>query len=411
MENRNILFLSQQLQAATSKLNCLLEITRLINDDLSSELLCEAYKKILVKDFHVGNFLLLMKNSHWYCAINNGIYGVENSDVDTWVNETFYQYKNIDEIEFLDKPFFIIPIFHYEKPLAYLLIADKNNSMQDVSSIVKHRKFIQTITNIIVSAIENKHLYEEKLEKESLKKELEVASHVQTMLIPSAKSLPQNDNVSVASFYAPHFRVGGDYFDFIQLTDTDYGFCIADVSGKGVSAAILMANFQANVRAFARLGVQVELSYIVKELDAFINQFLQGEKFITFFIARYNIETKLLHYINAGHNPPLFWSAKEKKVQYCKQGCVGLGMLDHIENIAQGEIQVAAGDKMLCYTDGLSEAENEKSKEFGTREIERAIAKKIPIQKTIEYLNNKLKKFLGSKLPNDDISILGIDFK
>ncbi|MDR1761349.1 MAG: PP2C family protein-serine/threonine phosphatase [Bacteroidales bacterium] len=403
------LSLSQQLEIATFKLDMLLEVTKLINDDLSPEMLFNTYKEILVKDFSVGNFLLFVKNATWHCMINNGIYGVEEQNIDALVGN-LQQYTKIEKIDFLHKLYTVIPIFHREKSLAYLLITDRNTDIHG-SPTETHLDFIQTITNIIVSAIENKNLYEEKLEKESLKKELEVASRMQAMLIPNAETLPQNEHISVASFYAPHSQVSGDYFDCIQLSETDYGFCIADVSGKGVAAAILMANFQANVRAFARLGVQVELPYIVKELDVYINKFLQGEKFITFFIARYNIEKKLLHYVNAGHNPPLFWSAKEKNIRYCTEGSVGLGMLDHIDNIVQGKIYVAPGDKILCYTDGLSEAENEKSEEFGTHEIEIAIAQQDTIQDSIDYLQTKLQEFLGTQSPNDDISILGIDFK
>jgi len=401
--------LQKQLDTATFKLDMLLEVTKLINDNLSTEVLFNTYKEILIKDFFVGNFLLFVKNTTWHCVINNGIYGVEEQNIDILVGDLL-QYTKIEKVDFLNKSYTVIPIFHHKDPLAYLLITDRNNDIYG-SPTETHLDFIQTITNIIVSAIENRHLYEEKLEKETLERELAMASRMQAMLIPNVVVLPQNSAMSMATLYEPHFQVSGDYFDIMQLSDTDYGFCIADVAGKGMAAAILMVNFQANVRAFARLGVQVDLPHIVKELDASINQFLKGEKFITFFIARYNIETKLLKYVNAGHNPPLFWSAAEKKIRYCSEGCVGLGMIDHIETITQGEIQVATGDKILCYTDGLSEAENGKSKEFGTREIERAIAKKVPIQKTIEYLNTKLKKFLGSKLPGDDISVLGIDFR
>ncbi|MDR0941120.1 MAG: SpoIIE family protein phosphatase [Bacteroidales bacterium] len=401
--------LAKQLESATFKLDTLLNITQAINNDLSADDLLQSYKEILVEKFAVGNFLLFVKNATWHCVLSNNIYGVEEQNIEPLITN-FQQYTKIEKVHFLNKEYTVIPIFHHEQALAYLLITDQT-ALKHGSPTKIHLDFIQTITNIVVGAIENRHLYEEQLEKESLKKEIEVASRMQAMLIPNAETLPHNEHISVASFYAPHSHVSGDYFDFTQLSDTDYGFCIADVSGKGIAAAMLMANFHANVRAFARLGVQVDLPYIVKELDAYINNFLQGEKFITFFIARYNIERKLLHYVNAGHNPPLFWSAQEKKIRYCTEGSVGLGMLDHIDNITQGEIYVHSGDKILCYTDGLSEAKNDKSQEFGTLEMEHAIAKKATVQDAIDYLNKKLHNFLGTQSPHDDMSILGIDFK
>ncbi|MDR2963648.1 MAG: PP2C family protein-serine/threonine phosphatase [Bacteroidales bacterium] len=411
MDNRNILFVSQRLEIATFKLNALLKITELINENASPIMLCSVYKKILIDNFAVGKFALFMKNSHWHCLINNNFSKYCNSNTDQWVKENLTQYSKIESIEIGDSVFTLIPVIHHEKPLAYLLVAEKKEYTQLTNPIIKHRTFIQTITNIIVSAIENRHLYDEKIEKEAIKKELEVASQMQAMLIPSPDSLPQNEHLSVATFYAPHFQVGGDYFDFVELDAHNYGFCIADVSGKGIAAALLMANFQANVRAFARLGVQVDLPYIVKELNNYIDQFLQGEKFITFFIARYNTQTNLLHYVNAGHNPPVYWSAQDKKIHYCTQGCVGLGMFERIEHISQGEIRVAPGDKILCYTDGLSEAENSKKKEFGIHEIEVAISKDISIKESISYLTAQLLHFVGKNPPSDDISILGIHFK
>lgn len=403
----NELPLEKQLEIALFKLDTLLDATKSVNENLSTKELLDSYKKILVETFAVGSFLLFVKQSIWHCMLNNNIYGVEEQNIDALV-DNLQQYTKIEIINFLNKEYTIIPIFQHEKALAYLLITDRTDVIHG-SSTKTHLKFIQTITNIVVSVIENRHLYNEKLEKESLKKEIEVASRLQAMLIPCEDTLPQNENISVASYYLPYSQVSGDYFDCIQLSETDYGFCIADVSGSGVAAAILMANFQANVRAMFKARTQLPL--IVQKLDEYINEFLQGEKFITFFIARYNTKSRTMQYVNAGHNPPLFWSAAKKNIMYCTKGCVGLGMLDHIENVTQGKIHVFPGDKLLCYTDGVSEAANEKDKEFGVRPIERAIACKASIHESIDYLKKKLQDFLGKKPPGDDISILGVDFK
>jgi sigma-B regulation protein RsbU (phosphoserine phosphatase) len=114
-----------------------------------------------------------------------------------------------------------------------------------VSPIIKHLNFIQTLTNIIIVAIENMRLFKESLRQESIKKELELASKMQNMLIPNPSILPRNEKIRMTAFYLPHMDVGGDYYDFIELGKHEFGFCISDVSGKGMSAAFLMSNFQA----------------------------------------------------------------------------------------------------------------------------------------------------------------------
>ena len=115
-------------------------------------------------------------------------------------------------------------------------------------------RFIQTISNILIVAIENIRLYNENLRQVAIKRELELASKMQTMLIPEDENLPSNKHIRFKAFYHPHFEVGGDYYDVISLSEDQVGFCIADVSGKGISAAILMSNFQANLRALFTRG-------------------------------------------------------------------------------------------------------------------------------------------------------------
>ncbi len=115
--------------------------------------------------------------------------------------------------------------------------------------MLKHLNFIQTISNIIIVAIENIRLHNESLRQEALKKELELASRMQKMLIPDNSHMPRSPEIIVNGFYYPHYEVGGDYYDCLKLSETKTGFCIANVSGKGMSAAILMSNFQASLRA------------------------------------------------------------------------------------------------------------------------------------------------------------------
>ncbi|PLX11145.1 MAG: serine/threonine protein phosphatase, partial [Marinilabiliales bacterium] len=273
---------------------------------------------------------------------------------------------------------------------------------------IKHLHFIQTLTNIIIVAIENKRLYKESLRQQAIKKELELASKMQNMLIPSNDSLPHDDRLHVATFYHPHLEVGGDYYDFIRLSDDEFGFCIADVSGKGISAALLVSNFQANLRAL--FTKDISLKKLVKTLNLRINNITEGDKFITLFIAKYSYKKNVLTYINAGHNPPLIYDAEKDQIKYLSNGCTGLGMFDEIPVIKSGTLKIHPGAKLLCYTDGLVEVENYKKVEFSTDRLEDCLKTDFHINRIIENIISELDEHKGSNSYFDDISIIGIEF-
>lgn len=142
--------------------------------------------------------------------------------------------------------------------------------------------------------------------------------------------MPKNEKIWITAFYHPHFDVGGDYYDVINLSENEVGFCIADVSGKGISAALLMSNFQANLRALFTSGIDLQL--LVVKLNDCVMKSANGEKFITLFVAKYSQTAKELEYINAGHNHPILYETDSKNLAFLKEGCVGIGMLERNSN-------------------------------------------------------------------------------
>lgn len=402
----------KRLQLSQFKLNSLLEITLSINENLSTKELLNRYEKILRDDLNIGRIVILCNNgSKWENILETG--DTQEIEANDDVIAMMSQYDTISNVTAVTtgvlKDFdIVIPVSHKNTAVAYVMIGDIDDEQEGISPTIKHLHFIQTITNIIVVAIENKRLYSESLKQEALKRELELASKMQTMLIPSVNDLPQTDSLQTAAYYSPHSEVGGDYYDFIKLSDTEYGFCIADVSGKGISAAILMSNFQANLRALFKNNIS--LREIVIRLNEIVMKNANGEKFITFFVAKYNTQTHELAYINAGHNPPIINRKEKQEIVYLTNGCMGLGMFDTIPQIKEGVIEINVGDKMLCYTDGLVEAENENQQEFGTIPMESCISSDKKISDTIVMLIEELHRFLESKPLGDDITLLGIDF-
>jgi sigma-B regulation protein RsbU (phosphoserine phosphatase) len=220
--------------------------------------------------------------------------------------------------------------------------------------------------------------------------------------------MPQNDHFIVTGFYYPHYEVGGDYYDCIKLSDDKTGFCIADVSGKGIAAAILMSNFQASLRAL--FTHNIELPLLIQKLNNFIIANAAGEKFITFFVARYDHLRGLLEYINAGHNSPVLFDTVTGQVTHLNSLCVGIGMIDEIPPVMEEVIKINNNSKLVCYTDGLSDLKGDDGKEILTREIVRHITNSNPVESNIREMLKKLG--IPDDNPDlfDDVSIIAADF-
>jgi sigma-B regulation protein RsbU (phosphoserine phosphatase) len=135
-----------------------------------------------------------------------------------------------------------------------------------------------------------------------------------------------------------------------------------------------------------------------------------GEKFITLFIARFNSQTRELEYINAGHNPPVFFDKSENAIISLSEGCMGIGMFDEIPTINMAKLRVNKGSKLICYTDGIAELENLNKEQFGTQPMAESMVKDHSINYVIDEIIVKLDEYKGTNDYFDDISIMGIEF-
>jgi sigma-B regulation protein RsbU (phosphoserine phosphatase) len=400
----------KRLQLFTFKLRSLLNITQAINENLSQEDLLKRYKKLLTEDLNIGKILIYKYDSGWDCILESGV--VEGIKQDVNVEEDLLPIEDISFVtsssnNSLNSFDIVIPVFRDDQPLAYVIIGDIDEEGEGISPTIKHLNFIQTLSNIIIVAIENIRLFKESLQQEAMKKELELASKMQNMLIPNSSILPHNSKIRMSAFYYPHLDVGGDYFDYLQLNKDEIGFCISDVSGKGMSAALLMSNFQANLRAL--FTHDISLAALIEKLNERVLHAANGEKFITLFVAKFNFKTQELEYINAGHNHPILYFKVQNKLLKLDRGCVGVGMLDEIPVIRKGSITVEEPTKILCYTDGLVELQSENGVEFGTGELEKHVRNDYGIEENINYIIEK--QHINKDNPSifDDITILGVE--
>jgi sigma-B regulation protein RsbU (phosphoserine phosphatase) len=404
----------KRLKLFSFKLNSLLSITKAINANLSTDDLLDRYEKILREELNIGRVLIYKYNydkEDWEIILSSGC-GDEVNKIN--MEKDILGHEEIAFVTSSPNPSLrtfdnIIPVFHNNEPIAFVLIGDIDEETKGVSPTIKHLHFIQTLSNIIIVAIENIRLYNESLRQEALKKELELASRMQSMLIPDKSSLPNNDELFATSFYKPHHEVGGDYYDFIRLNKKEVVFCIADVSGKGISAALLMSNFQANLRAL--IGANSNLEDIMHQLNERVMASAKGEKFITLFLARYNYSTSTLEYITAAHNPPILYKAESDELKFLRKGCLGLGMLDEIPTIEKGIEKFTERTKLLCYTDGLVEVMDETKVHYDTEQIKSRLANTERIDKNMATIIRE-QSILDENNTSifDDISMIGIEF-
>jgi sigma-B regulation protein RsbU (phosphoserine phosphatase) len=259
---------------------------------------------------------------------------------------------------------------------------------------------------VIVVAIENKRLAKESVKQAALERELELAAQMQSLLFPV--NLVTHSFLDIAATYIPHQSVGGDYYDFIPLNDKEALVCMADVSGKGISAAMLMSNFQANLHALIK-HTDFTLENLVTELNQCVNRSARGEKFITFFIARVNRELNTVEYINAGHNPPML--VHHEQVYTLDKGTTGLGMFDELPFLNKGYVDFPNGSILFCYTDGITDMENDVGTTFGTELLTGLLVKHQSVL-TMQHLHDEMVKsfdeFRGNTGFPDDVTFLSI---
>lgn len=409
MAEKKVNKMIEKLKLHEFKLQSLLDITKGINDNYSVSKLLDIYQFILRDQLGISRLMLYIHSKEWHCQLK---YGSKAKSKDINVAEDLIHITEITVIESSSKNTLnrfdvVIPVFHKDRPLAYLLIGDLNENEIRISPTIKHMPFIQTLTNIIVVAIENKRLANESIKQERAKRELEVASEMQKLLFPI--DLPSDETLDIAGHYQSQQLVGGDYYDYIKLNDDEFVICMADVSGKGVSAAMLMSNFQANVRAIFNYN-NFRLHRLIAELNTKVMESARGEKFITFFVAKYNKSTRDLHYINAGHNHPILSNGTE--VRMLGTGCTGLGMFDDIPAIREEFITVEPNSTLVLFTDGLVELENEDEEAFETDRLTSLLHSNydMSMNEFNHLVFKELKTFKGKNNYIDDTAILSCRF-
>jgi len=391
-----------QYEIKELELNSLLEVTQAINNNVPEEYLYKIYNFTLRSNLKIRKLALFVLDEVWNCKVN---FGTQQSFTKTRLPDCFKDVKTVCKLQdFEETPFsefdMVMPVAHKENTLALVFIGDHSHE-----SSHDGLKFLQALSNIIIVAIENKKLARKQLEQEAFRKELEIASDVQQFLFP--EKLPNTDLLNVEASYLPHDVIGGDYYDYIPINKNQFLLCIADVSGKGIPAALMMSNFQASLRTLLRQTPN--LRDIVEALNFQVLENAKGEKFITFFACIYDISLKTLVYVNCGHNPPILCDRKNG-IRLLEDGSTVLGAMHPLPFLNEGFITDLEQFRLFCYTDGLTETINEAGEEFGMERLMKYFHHDSTRVKDMRTIHNdiivELDNFKGRNGYHDDITMV-----
>lgn len=293
----------------------------------------------------------------------------------------------------------ISPLVVKGKELGVIYVIEDKNKLIDLDE--------ETISALVIQvsiAINNAQIYSDLIIKERMSNELEVAARIQKKILP--EDIDEVFGLEIANYFEPAKEIGGDYYDYTILDNDNFSITIADVSGKGVPAAFLMALGRSVLKTLTITG-DTGPAENLNELNRIIYPDITEDMFITMMHSKYNKNTKTLHYSNAGHNPLVIYRAETDTVELHTVKGVAIGFLNEYK-YKQGEIKLGKGDIVIFYTDGINETENKNKDMFGINKLKEVVYQnklKRPEEIKIAILE-ELNKFRGDYEQVDDLTFV-----
>jgi len=265
-------------------------------------------------------------------------------------------------------------------------------------------EFLSTLCNLAMISIENARLFADALEKERIEEELNIARDIQQRLLP--QECPQIDGVEIKGLNIPTRQVGGDLFDCIRLEDNRLAVAIADVSGKGVPASLLMSSLHAGLHNL--VGIGGDIPAMVGRLNNFIQANTGYDKFITFFYGEFDLAGKSFTYVNAGHNLPYLFRA-DGSTRRLETGGLLLGMLPNMP-YASETVPMQRGDLLLLFTDGVTEAKSSGDEDFEEEKLEAVVRPNLhlPLEELLNTIVDAVRAHSADMPQSDDITMMAV---
>jgi len=313
-------------------------------------------------------------------------------------------HSQLAKLEQVNNNALICPLIIKDKVLGILILAESKTSKPYSKSEIN---FLNTLIAQGRVAIENALLYVELTDQERLKHELEIAKSVQLSLLPQQN--PEIPGLDINGICIPALEVGGDYYDYFVLDDHTLGIVVADVTGKGTSAAFYMAMVKGIMLSL--VPIYTSPGKLLKELNQRLYGIMDRKTFITMIYAKFDLQNKIMTFARAGHNALIMRNAKNSKIECLTPKGIGLGLAhDSLfdQHISEQNINFQPGDTFLFYTDGISEAMNEQREEFGEQRIIEIVAqlKDESASHICEGIVQAVDRFVQDAPQHDDITLV-----
>ena len=310
------------------------------------------------------------------------------------------KYSRLDELK-ID---LIVPMQLHGETKGLILLGRRVNQSEYTESDIE---FIYSVGSLAIISLENRRLFNEALEKQKMEEELEIARDIQKNLLPH--SIPEYKKFDVAAFNMPSKQVGGDFYDIIPLDDSSFCIAIADVSGKGVPAALLTANLQAFLKIICKHGMS--LSEATELINDLVTDNTMDGKFITFFWGVLDEKDLSFNYVNAGHNPPLL--IRKKKIIKLDKGGIILGVMKTFTPYESPTIPLQKEDVIVLFTDGITEAMDKNGNEFSDERLEELVLKSahLSVSEITENIRQAVQDYAAGTVQSDDITLLVVKVK
>jgi len=292
-----------------------------------------------------------------------------------------------------------VPLWNNEKVIG-IVYADRTSLADQFNE--EDLKLLTLLANLAAVKIENARLVEKALENERMERELALASQIQRDLLP--KGSPCLEGYEICGLNLQCFEVGGDYYDFLTIDEGRLGVIIADVSGKGVGAALLMASLRASLQS--EISADYDPAAMTSRLSEFVHRSSASNCFITFVFCEINLQTGEVRYVNAGHNPPAVLRPKGDIERLGPTGmCLGMFPASTYE---VGTLRLAKGDILLLFTDGLTESRNKAGQEMGEQKIFDFLKRnaKRPAPELLKDIKAQFQDFNAGVKPFDDTTLV-----
>ena len=311
--------------------------------------------------------------------------------------------EGISAAGILNSPHMIESSFDFNNKTYRFVLSEKETRKGATSFNELDSLLLLAISRQAQASIENEYLLGQSLEKERIEKELNLAAAIQQRIIP--KELPEIVGYQIAGINIPSREVGGDYYDCIDLGDGRFALIMADVAGKGISAALLVNTL--NAALYSYLEFNLPLTELADKLNTLIFNSSPPDKYITFLIAVLNSSSGELDIVNAGHNPALLLRT-DGTLEQIEAGGIGLGMLDLGLPYTGNNLKIESGEKLFLFTDGIPEAMNLNEEEYSDERMIEFFKKHSdkPLPEFINLIVEDVRNHAGKAVQSDDITAM-----